>query len=681
MCVYAQPLSFTTLREINGAAVTFNYPSGLALDRAGNLYVSEGIYSEVSLHRIRKVTPAGVVTTLAGSGVPGFADGTGTTAQFYNPTGLALDNAGNVYVADGDNYRIRKITPDGAVTTLAGSGVRGFADGIGASAQFDFINGMAVDSAGNLYVGDTYNSRIRKITPAGVVSTFAGSGFRGSADGLGEAAEFSFPCGVAVDRTGTVFVTENESESGHRIRKITAAGMVSTLAGSGLPGFADGKGTAAQFNFPWGVVVDNSGNLYVADTLNRRIRKVTSAGEVSTVGGSGRSGSADGNGPDAQFWSPSAVTIDSTGEQVYVADWGGQSIRKAQVAPVLQPLERLVFPGGAFRLEISVPGTANAYQWFRDGVALSGQTQNSILINNATDADSGRYTATVTNSFAVSSTSAASVRVSSEGSRLINMSSRINLASGQMIIPSFFVQGTGSKEIVIRAVGPGLSVHGVSGVLDDPQLTLYSGSTAMARNDNWDAAALESATRRVGAFGLSPGSKDAALVASLAAGQAYTVQVSGVGAGSGVVLIEVYDADGPRPASRLANVSVRGGTGTGASALIVGFVVQGLGQRPLLIRGAGPALAAFDVPGRLEDPELSVYNEYNLKVAANARWEDADSVSAVRLATTSAGAFQFAAGSHDTAALVLLHTGSYTVQVTSASNRSGEVLAEVYDAP
>ena len=210
-----------------------------------------------------------MVSTLAGSDY-GFADGTGAAAQFSNPSGVAVDASGMVYVADQANNRIRKITPAGVVSTLAGSSY-GFANGTGTAAQFADPLSVAVDAAGMVYVADSGNNRIRKITPAGVVSTLAGSGY-GFANGTGTAAQFANPFGVAVDATGTVYVADMYN---HRIRKITPAGVVSTLAGSGVDGFANGTGTAAQFAFPRGVAVDAAGTVYVADGNNNRIRKIT----------------------------------------------------------------------------------------------------------------------------------------------------------------------------------------------------------------------------------------------------------------------------------------------------------------------------------------------------------------------------------------------------------------------
>ena len=267
----------------------------------------------------------GIVTTLAGSGVAGFVDSTGTAAQFNYPYGVVVDSSGTAYVADTSSNSIRKITLAGVVTTLAGSGVAGSTDGTGTAAQFNSPVGVAVDSSGTIYVADSGNNRIRKITPAGVVTTLAGSGVAGSTDGTGTAAQFNYPNGVAVDSSGTAYVADTNSQ---RIRKITLAGVVTTLAGSAV-GFADGTGTAAQFYWPYGVAVDSSGTVYVADTYSHRIRKITQAGVVTSLAGSSTQGFADGTGTSAQFNYPNGVAVDSSGT-VYVADSRNQRIRKIQ---------------------------------------------------------------------------------------------------------------------------------------------------------------------------------------------------------------------------------------------------------------------------------------------------------------------------------------------------------------
>jgi NHL repeat-containing protein len=304
--------------DATGAAARFNFPLGVATDGAGNVYVADYFNST-----IREITPTGVVSTLAGTaGVIGSTDATGAAASFNRPRGVATDSAGNVYVADSRNNTIRKITPAGAVTTLAGTaGVIGSTDATGAAASFDGPFGVANDSAGNVYVADTNNSTIRKITPAGVVTTLAGTaGTFGSTDATGAAARFNFPLGVAIDSAGNVYVADTNNST---IRKITLAGVVSTLAGTaGVIGNADATGAAASFNLPRGVATDGAGNIYVADTGNSTIRKITPAGVVRTLAGgaAGPIGSTDAAGTAARFSRPSGVATDNA-RNVYVRDF------------------------------------------------------------------------------------------------------------------------------------------------------------------------------------------------------------------------------------------------------------------------------------------------------------------------------------------------------------------------
>jgi len=298
-----------------GSEAQFSWPCGIAIDASGNLYVVD-YYN----HCIRKVTPSGVVTTFAGNGTRGSADGLGSSAEFDFPRGIAIDVSGNLYVAD--NNRIRKITPAGMVTTLAGSSEYGYADGTGSEAIFWEPEGIAIDTLGNLYVIE--HDRIRKVTSAGVVTTLAGSSW-GYADGVGSSAEFAYPRGIAIDASGNLYVTDYYN----RIRKVTPEGVVTTFAGSGARDYADGTGSKAQFSEPWGIAIDVSGNLYVADKNNNRIRKVTPAGVVTTLAGNGTAGDADGTGSVAQFYGPIGIAIDALGS-LYVADYYNHRIRKIE---------------------------------------------------------------------------------------------------------------------------------------------------------------------------------------------------------------------------------------------------------------------------------------------------------------------------------------------------------------
>ena len=298
-----------------GNAAKFGRTDGVGVDSDGNVYVADG-----GNHKIRKITSSGVVSTFAGS-TQGYADGTGTDAKFNNPVRIALDADNNLYVTDNGNTKIRKITPAGVVTTLAGSSL-GFADGPGASAKFNQLGGLDLDTAGNVYVADGNNNRIRKITPSGVVSTFAGS-TSGFTDGTGTDAQFKIPYGIVVDAADNVFVAEAYN---HAVRKITPAGVVSTVAGSGVFGFANGTGSEAQFRHAYDITIDAAGNLYVADVGNHMIRKVTQSGVVTTFAGS-VAGFANGVGTDAKFNVPVDITIDAAGN-FYVADTGNFKIRK-----------------------------------------------------------------------------------------------------------------------------------------------------------------------------------------------------------------------------------------------------------------------------------------------------------------------------------------------------------------
>ena len=270
----------------------------------------------------------GIMTFAGQPGTKGYTDGPIATAEFRLPNNVAVDAKGNIYVADTANDMIRKITPDGMVHTLAGMARnRGSADGQGTNAQFWAPFGIAVDPSGNVYVADTANNTIRKISADGVVSTLAGlAAHPGTNDGAGTLARFRNPWSVAVDGSdGDVFVADMSNDT---IRRITPAGVVNTFAGQpGMIGNTDGFGNDARFNNPFGVAVDSSGNVYVSDTANNAIRKITHRVVTTLAGLPGYAGDADGSGTDARFWNPQGLAVDSAGD-IYVADTGNNIVRK-----------------------------------------------------------------------------------------------------------------------------------------------------------------------------------------------------------------------------------------------------------------------------------------------------------------------------------------------------------------
>lgn len=383
-----------------GRAARFSGDGGIRTDANGNIYVSDS-----STYTIRKVTPAGVVTTVAGiSGKLGSTDGPAATALFAGVGGVAIDTSGNIYVADSGNYTIRKITPGGMVSTLAGvAGSRGSSDGAGSAARFYDPQNLAVDRAGNIYVADGMADVIREITPAGVVTTLAGTpGTTGSADGTAGAASFNDPTGIVVDVTGNIYVADYGNDT---VRKIAPGAIVTTIAGSPLtPGSADGTGSAANFNGPAGVGVDGSGNVYVADAGNETIRVISPSGFVTTVAGqAGVADSADGLATNARFNTPGDVSVDNSGI-VYVADAQNSTVRRIipgmDEAPTFtaQPANQTVALGASVVLTFGITGTAPfSFQWYVDGSPIPSATGPSFGIADAQPSDSGSYTVSVTN--------------------------------------------------------------------------------------------------------------------------------------------------------------------------------------------------------------------------------------------------------------------------------------------
>jgi len=303
-----------------GTAASFNFPSGVVVDAAGNVFVSDA-----GNNAIRKITPAGLVTTFAGSGMPGAADGNGLAASFNQPAALAIDAAGNLYVADEGNNLVRKVTPAGVVSTIAGNGTRGFTDGQGTAASIYGPNAIAVDAAGNIYLGDIF--KVRKISPSGLVTTIAGSGVTGFANGMGASASFAVISGIALDAAGNIYVGDNGNNC--LVRKVTQAGAVTTYAGTGMQaGPVAGPIGSTSLVGVSGMIIDPAGNIYFADGAYNLVRKIdVAAGMVSVVAGSTGLGAANGNYLSATFFQPNDVAMDAAGN-IYVADSRNNLIRK-----------------------------------------------------------------------------------------------------------------------------------------------------------------------------------------------------------------------------------------------------------------------------------------------------------------------------------------------------------------
>ncbi|SEL79515.1 S-layer homology domain-containing protein [Paenibacillus sp. OK003] len=305
------------------------FPRGVAVDSSGNLYIAD-----VLNHRIRKVDTSGNISTVAGTGVGGYSgDGeSALVAQLNSPNGVAVDSMGDLYIGDSGNHRIRKVDKSGNISTVAGTGVSGYSGdgGSATSAKMSSPNGVAIDNSGNLYIGDSGNNRVRKVDTFGNISTVAGTGEGGYAGdgGLATLAKLNNPAGIAVDSDGNLYISDLSNQ---RVRKVDTSDNISTVAGTGVGGFSGDGGPAilAKLNYANGVRVDSNGNLYIGDSGNNRIRKVDKSGNISTIAGTGVSGySGDGgSATSAQLKSPNGVAVDSSGN-LYIADIGNNSIRK-----------------------------------------------------------------------------------------------------------------------------------------------------------------------------------------------------------------------------------------------------------------------------------------------------------------------------------------------------------------
>ena len=605
-----EPYTFTTFAgtagvtggaDGTGSAAQFASPSEIAVDQANNLFVAD-----TANHTIREITPGAVVTTVAGlAGQSGSMDGIGSAARFNSPIGVAVDQGGNLFVGDSDNNTIRKITPGAVVTTLAGlAGVAGSTDGTGSAARFSGPRGIAVSSAGIIYVCDTFNNTIRKITSAGVVTTLAGlAGAIGSTDGTGSAARFNRPREIALDAASNLFVTDTGN---NLIRRITPAGAVTTVAGAaGMSGSADGTVFAARFFGSIGTTVGASGDIFVTDTVNDTIRKISSIGLVTTLGGTPLvAGSANGTGSAARFSSPQGAGLDSAGN-LFISDTGNNTIRlgKPPASPTPSPT---VSPSPS-------PGR----------------------------------------------------------SQLLNISTRMRVQTGDnVLIGGVIITGNEPKQILLRALGPSLldADPPVPGALADPVLELHGSDQAeITRNDNWR----DTQETEIEATGVAPANDlESAILITLNPG-GYTAIVRGKNDTSGIGLVEAFDLSRESD-SKLANISTRGFVETGDNVMIGGFILgEGSEGLQILVRGVGPSLVPLGVPNALADPTLELHNSDGDLVGSNDNWK---SIQQAEIEATGAPP----SNDVESALLVDLPPGLYTAILAGKDGGTGVGLVEFF---
>jgi sugar lactone lactonase YvrE len=702
------------------------------------------------------------VTALAG-GTAGFQDGTGSSAQFGNPVGVAFDRQGNVIVADAANNCVRRVTPAGATTTIAGSAAAGNADGVGPAAQFHGPSAVAVDANGTIYVADPGNYRIRKIAPDGTVTTLAGS-TSGYVDDQGSAAMFNYPFSVALDSSGRLYVLDRSSVT--RIRVVTADGKVSTLA--------------TLSDLGKGFTVDSSGNVYV--TTNSAIYRVGTDGAVTTLissrgntvdltevdtfsalneiaidstgrlyfcdtswvrqlppGGSpaniftDKGGTLFGTGGIGS--SPLGIAADATGDLCY--SWGsfGFSATNAVyvaklVAAVTKPAPSgAVAAGDSVAMAVNVASDAgpSTYQWQHNGVNIAGATSATFTVNRAGPADRGDYSVVWTSPTGSSTLGAGTLSVTGSDAKIVDLSVRAAVgAHGDVLITGFTVAGDNGatpKPLLITGRGPFLEQFGISNFLAAPKTTLFDGqSQPIATGMAWStppqiasgtgssplagvvpvAVASSSLLQAVTGGTMPSGSADAVAVATLPAGT-YSNVISAADAGAGVALAEVFDADpwlgtgGTH--SRLINVSARARVGSGNQVLIAGLVVaQGASGAPetVMIRAQGPNLANFGLNDVMSHTRITLFDAQSAPIASNTGWTNAPiyitSTSSSPLASSGVGlqsattALQqqyagnaFDQGASDSAMVVSLPAGQYSIVLDNPDGLSGVGLIEVYE--
>ena len=690
---------------------TFGGPSGIAVDSNRNIYVLDNASST-----LRKISSTGQVTTIGGFiGVPGLIDGPLSTAaaQFSQPYALTSDSSGNLYLSDQANLSLlRKIANPASlssayISSLAGvAGVNGYYDGTGAKAYFGGIRGIAVDQNGTIYTADNNYSSIRKATLGSIpsITSLTQTGTVGSLFSLTLTAtntpqsftlsSGSLPPGLsfntstgAINGIPTAAGSYSMSFNATNTAGISPPGQITivispTITLSSITSLGVTTGYIGT-PFSYQITATNSPTLLIASgLLPKGITANNATGLISgipTTAGTFTLNlyayNSNGAGPMTSL----VITI-------YQANQG--------ITITSQPISYTLNPGSSVTLSVAATGDALTYQWYLNGIAIPGASSPSYMISSALPTNAGSYSVTITNNTGTLTSQAAQINVINPG-RLTNLSVLSLDGPGSQLLTVGFVTGgagtSGYQNLLIRGSGPaiGLSPFNVNNVLPDPNLTVFSSNTQVASNDNWgtpssNATAVTAANTATGAFALTNTSSfDAALVCNLIAG-GYSVQVAGKNGSIGNVLAEVYDNTAANSYTvktpRLVNLSCLEQVASGG-ILSTGFVIGGTTPEQVLIRVSGPTLGAapFNLVGTIPDPKVTVFNSASTVLATNTGW---DGNVAITAANNLTGAFQFSStSSKDSAVLLTLQPGAYTVQATSASGTAGVTLIEIYEVP
>jgi len=716
---------------INGWTVTAG-----SIDYIGSAWSSSDGTRSLDLSGVGAGAVAQTFTTTAGAaytvtfdfaGNPGYGAGTGVKTMRVSVNNAAatardysFDTTGKTLANMGWTTQTFTFTASAATTTLT------------FTSQINSVFGPAIDNVRlNGVVGDpgsAAGAAAGTTTVTGTTAPVAPGNLTGYRNKVGTPYEFS----VTGAGSGGVWGTDVYTDDSSVARAAVHAGVVrvgetkvvtvTILAGQNAYPASTRNGVSSSSWGAWGGSFSFAGGSGTSGTATAVPVLAVSAASVN-VARSIAFGSSlvltvpiTGVGPFTYQWFLNGLTIPGATAASYAlasvtaANAGAYGVRVANAAGAttvaagtvtvagssagvpsfnLQPFNKLVSPGGTFALAASATGSGISYQWFRNGVSLTGETGSVILRNSANAGDAGNYTVRVSNAAGSLTSAPATVSLDPDASLIANISVRVAATAGQIITPGFTISGAGKKRLLIRAVGPGLVPFNIDAndVMADPRLTVFEGPTAIPglNNNDWDAA-IAPAFAAVGAFGLPAGSRDAAIVVELdasASGRGYTVQVTGNAGSAGIVLLEVYDLGNVTGASKLTNVSVLTRAGTGSSTLILGLVLKGSGQRTLLVRGVGPTLAAapFNIGGTLVDPKLTIVDGNQRGILSNLDWGQADYLGELVLATNFVGAFALQDQSKDAATLCLLGAGSYTIPVVGQDDGTGTAIVEVYEVP